>query len=109
MWGDISRSTYSWLNSAPVEISGIISVATGAELSQHQLLFKVAFWKIMSLCVIKAGIVQNMNPPNKAILSYDEWKGPERNQFWTHGLAKTVQSQNIFFLDKLGSYLSKYK
>lgn len=32
----------------------------------------------MSLCVIKAGIVQNMNPPNKAILNYDEWKGPEK-------------------------------
>lgn len=28
IWVDISRSTYSWLNSAPVEISGIISVAT---------------------------------------------------------------------------------
>lgn len=33
----------------------------------------------------------------------------KKKQFWMHVLAKTVQSQNISFLDKLGSYLSKYK
>lgn len=28
MWGNVPRSTYSWLNSVPIEINGIISVAT---------------------------------------------------------------------------------
>jgi len=81
MWGNISRSTYGYLNSVPTEINGIISVVITSSRVKPTLVAPQGC--LLKICVplYNQGRCISKCAPTKAILNYSEGKGPERNVF----------------------------